>query len=101
MNMLDVEGENSQEPELQKMDKLEIYKRLTYYYRMLSSELGLIEPNVEKVRRYEQEIESLEELTKSDDYYKFCNDCHGVRLHKSNSQCIDCAEAPLVKLNLD
>ncbi|NGZ15715.1 hypothetical protein HGG78_18585 [Vibrio aestuarianus] len=94
--------------ELQKMEKVEIYKRLTYYYRMLSSELRLIEPDVEAVRKIEEHLSELEHLIRFDDFYKFCNDCRGVRLHKfipdqelSDSECVDCAEAPLVELNLD
>ncbi|CAK2018574.1 conserved hypothetical protein [Vibrio crassostreae] len=93
------------------MERLEIYKKLTCYYRMLSSELGLIEPDVEAVRKIEEHISELEHLIRFDDFYKFCNDCRGVRLHKfipdpelpelPDSKCVACEEAPLVTLSLD
>jgi len=102
--------DNLDDNTVQKMDKLEIYKRLTYHYRELSYELSLIEPNVEEVKNIERYIVYLEKLTESDDFYKYCKECRWVELHRivsdtelPDSECLGCKEddAPLIEVQID
>jgi len=102
--------DNLDDNTLQKMDKLEIYKRLTYHYRELSYALSPIDPDVEEVKSIERYIIYLEKLTESDDFYKYCKDCRGVELHRIvtdpellDSECISCKEddAPLIEVEID
>ncbi|SHO23768.1 Glycosyl transferase family 2 [Moritella viscosa] len=96
--MNDCDGKNKflSKAELRKMDKVEIYKKLAYHYKMLSGEVGLIEPDIENVKSIENEIKALEELTEYDDFYKYCNSCGKVQLHQRISdfeyECLACKQ---------